>query len=76
MATKIESTVLTAAEDLAKTDVPKDRHVTVIIHDQDEDAKRKDLRKAIAEGDTSGDPISVADVFADVRSRLESKNRK
>ncbi|MBF0168129.1 MAG: hypothetical protein HQL45_10915 [Alphaproteobacteria bacterium] len=76
MATKIESTVGTAAEDLAKAGLSGTRPVTMIVLDDEEHAKLALLRAAIRSGDASGDPLEAAGVFAELRHHLTTKNRK
>ncbi|MBF0269899.1 MAG: hypothetical protein HQL44_15045 [Alphaproteobacteria bacterium] len=76
MATKIETTVRTAAADLAKAGLSGGRHVTMLIRDAEDEAKLAELSKAIAEGDSSGEPVEAAQVFADLKRHLTAKSHK
>lgn len=69
MATRIETTVDKAASELARFGVPGERRVTVIVMDEAEEARLRDLRAAIAEGEAS-DLIDGEVAFAEIRESL------
>lgn len=76
MTTKIETTVRTAAADFAKAGLSGNQRVTVLVRDAEDEVKLTDLRKAIAEGDSSGEAIPAGQVFADLKSHLAATGRK
>lgn len=73
MATRIETTVGNAARDLAETGMPQGRRVIMAILDEDDEARLRDLRTAVAEGENSGDLIDGDEVLDDLRRNLERK---
>ncbi len=76
MATRIDSTVEHAAEDLARAGLAPHRHVMMIVLDDDDEAKLADLVSAIAEGDASGELVDGDKAFSLVRGELEAKFRQ
>lgn len=75
MATKIETTVSTAAADLAKAGLAGNKRVMMIVLDEEDEAKLADLRAAMIEADASGDYIDGDEAFVQVRSHLDQKFR-
>ena len=75
MATKIETTVGTAAADLAKAGLAVNKRVMMIVLDEEDEAKLADLRAAMSAADASGDYIDGDEAFAQVRNHLDQKFR-
>lgn len=73
MATKIETTVGTAAADLANAGLAGDRRVMMIVLDEQEEADLADIRGAIASADVSGDYVDGDEALARVRDHLRQK---
>jgi hypothetical protein len=73
MATKIESTVGSAAADLAKAGLAGNKRVMMIVLDAEDEAKLADLRAAIIAADASGDYVDGDEAFEQVRRELEKK---
>lgn len=72
MATKIESTVGRAAEDLAKAGIPRERHVTMVVLDEEDEAKLAEIRAAVAAADAS-EGVDGDLAFDEIRRELAKK---
>lgn len=73
MSIRIDTTVGNAAEDLAKAGLPGGRHVTMLVLDEEDEARLAELRAAIAEADASGDFVEADEALEMVRRRLADK---
>ncbi|MBF0166310.1 MAG: hypothetical protein HQL45_01665 [Alphaproteobacteria bacterium] len=73
MATRLVSTVEQAGEALAKSGLPGNRPVAVIVFDSEEEANLADLKAAIHEADSGNDFIDADQAFEALRVDLRKK---
>lgn len=73
MATRLNSTVEQAAQDLAKAGLPGNRPVTMIVFDNEDEAKLADLKAAVHEAEASNDFIDADQAFELIMSGLQKK---
>ena len=73
MPKKIESTVRNAAADLAKARLPGRSRVTMVVLDEQDEARIDELRRAISNAETT-EEIDGDRAFAEVRASLARKH--
>jgi len=73
MATKIDSTVSNAAADLARARLPGQRRVTMIVHDEQDEATLADLRRAIETAEAT-EEVEAEQAFAELRANLSRRH--
>ena len=73
MATKIDSTVRNAAADLARARLPGQRRVTMIVHDEQDEATLADLRRAIEAAEAT-EEVEGKQAFAELRANLSLRH--
>ena len=72
MAVRFESTVADLPKQIARLAASGTRHVLVTVLDEEESAKRAELKRLIAEGDAS-DLVDDNTAFAELYARLGRK---
>ena len=73
MPKKIESTVRNAAADLAKARLPGRSRVTMVVLDEQDEARIDELRRAISNAETT-EEIDGDRAFAEVRASMARKH--
>lgn len=73
MARKIETTVRNAAVDLADAGLSDRSRVTIIVLDEQDEARMADLRRAIADAEAT-EEIESGRAFAEIRANLDRKH--
>lgn len=73
MATKIDSTVKNAAADLARARLPSQRRVTLIVHDEADEAATANLRRTIEAAEAT-EEVNGDQAFAMIRANLSRRH--
>jgi hypothetical protein len=73
MARKIDSTVGNAAADLARARLPGQRRVTMIVHDEQDEATLAELRRAIETAEAT-EEVEAEQAFAELRANLSRRH--
>ena len=75
MTMKIETTVDSAAADLARAGLVGNQRVMMIVLDEQDETKLADIRAAIVAADASGDYVDGDEAFGQIRNHLEQTFR-